>query len=165
MSRHGYCLMSRWTSVHMTCVTPHVKKCPSKPAGANSETRRTWELEWNFGCDVRINHVSTDICRCLEALKCDERWWDNYGLQWLLYYTARPVIYNKHGQDPTKGDYIRQKLREIGRLLLTLRKKILHKHSWRCHSTSKVWSGHSNCQESVWFRWWKALLKNSKPCT
>ncbi|KAM3585045.1 uncharacterized protein V6R79_006093 [Siganus canaliculatus] len=31
-------------------------------------------------------------------------------------------FFNKHGQDPTKYDYIRQKLREIGRLLLTLRK-------------------------------------------
>lgn len=29
-------------------------------------------------------------------------------------------FYKKHGQDPTKGDYVRQKLREIGRLLLTL---------------------------------------------
>ncbi|XP_077091377.1 uncharacterized protein LOC143742412 [Siphateles boraxobius] len=30
---------------------------------------------------------------------------------------------NKHGQDPSKYDYIRQKLREVGRLLLILRKK------------------------------------------
>ncbi len=32
-------------------------------------------------------------------------------------------FYNKHGQDPTKYDYIRQKLREVGRLLLILRKE------------------------------------------
>lgn len=32
-------------------------------------------------------------------------------------------FFNKHGQDPTKYDYIRQKLREVGRLLLTLRKE------------------------------------------
>lgn len=30
-------------------------------------------------------------------------------------------LYNKHGQDPTKYQYMRQKLREIGRLLLCLR--------------------------------------------
>ncbi|CAM4652323.1 unnamed protein product [Leuciscus chuanchicus] len=30
---------------------------------------------------------------------------------------------NKHGQDPSKYDYIRQKLREVGRLLLILRKQ------------------------------------------
>ncbi|CAM4567862.1 unnamed protein product [Leuciscus chuanchicus] len=32
-------------------------------------------------------------------------------------------LYNKHGSDPTKSEYIRQKVREMGRLLLSLRKK------------------------------------------
>lgn len=32
-------------------------------------------------------------------------------------------LFNKHGQDPTKYEYIRQKLREVGRLLLTLNKE------------------------------------------
>uniref|UniRef100_A0A096LQ63 Uncharacterized protein n=1 Tax=Poecilia formosa TaxID=48698 RepID=A0A096LQ63_POEFO len=32
-------------------------------------------------------------------------------------------FFNKYGQDPTKYDYIRQRLRESGRLLLTLRKE------------------------------------------
>lgn len=32
-------------------------------------------------------------------------------------------FFNKHGQDPTKYDYIRQKLREVGRLLLILRRE------------------------------------------
>lgn len=31
-------------------------------------------------------------------------------------------FFNEHRQDPTKYEYIRQKLHEIGRLLLTLRK-------------------------------------------
>ncbi|XP_067284389.1 uncharacterized protein [Pseudorasbora parva] len=31
-------------------------------------------------------------------------------------------LYNKHGNDPTKYEYIRQKVREMGRLLLSLRK-------------------------------------------
>ncbi|MEQ2282225.1 hypothetical protein AMECASPLE_038373 [Ameca splendens] len=30
-------------------------------------------------------------------------------------------VYNRHGQNPTKYEYIRQKLREIGRLLICLR--------------------------------------------
>lgn len=30
-------------------------------------------------------------------------------------------LYNKHGEDPTKYEYMRQKLREVGRLLLCLR--------------------------------------------
>ncbi|XP_076587412.1 uncharacterized protein LOC143321144 isoform X2 [Chaetodon auriga] len=32
-------------------------------------------------------------------------------------------LYNKHGRDPTKFEYIRTKVREMGRLLLTLREK------------------------------------------
>ncbi|RXN02500.1 kinesin heavy chain-like isoform X2 [Labeo rohita] len=32
-------------------------------------------------------------------------------------------FFNKHGQDPTKYDFIRQKLREAGRLLLTMQKE------------------------------------------
>ncbi|XP_041855503.1 uncharacterized protein LOC121649037 [Melanotaenia boesemani] len=32
-------------------------------------------------------------------------------------------LYNKHGHDPSKHEYIRQKIRELGRLLQTLRKR------------------------------------------
>lgn len=32
-------------------------------------------------------------------------------------------LYNKHGCDPTKSEYTRQKVRDVGTLLLTVRRK------------------------------------------
>lgn len=45
------------------------------------------------------------------------------GVTFAFFSWANQSFFNKHGQDPTKYEYIRQKLREVGRLLLVLQRE------------------------------------------
>ncbi|XP_055080972.1 uncharacterized protein LOC129456606 [Periophthalmus magnuspinnatus] len=99
----------------------HVRKCSSKPVETNSEIGRTKILSLATMFDSALcQQVSPGVWKLLTAMKNDEITAtvrsDFYILQ------LAQSFFNKHGQKPTKYKYIRQKLREIGRLLLTLRK-------------------------------------------
>nr|XP_033949329.1 uncharacterized protein LOC117454265 [Pseudochaenichthys georgianus] len=77
----------------------HVRICSLKPAEANAPG--VWKMLTAMKSDDISAAVRSDFC---------------------ILQLAQS-FFKKHGQDPTKYDYIRQKLREVGRLLLTLRKE------------------------------------------
>ncbi|XP_055082072.1 uncharacterized protein LOC129456738 isoform X1 [Periophthalmus magnuspinnatus] len=99
----------------------HVRKCSSKPVEANSEIGRTKILSLATMVDSALcQQVSPGVWKLLTAMKDDEIT-ATVRSDFCILQLAQS-FFNKHGQEPTKYEYIRQKLREIGRLLLTLRK-------------------------------------------
>lgn len=100
----------------------HARRSPFKPENAelNREPGRTKVLalpdaQENAFCQ----QISSGVWKILSVLKQDEV--ASVVRNDLSIINFAPSLYNKHGQDPTKYEYIRQKLREVGRLLLCLR--------------------------------------------
>lgn len=100
----------------------HVKKCSSKPVEANSEIGRKKVLSLaSMNESALSQQISPGVWKILAVMKDDEitaTVRSDYSILQLAQ-----SFFNKHAQDPTKYDYIRQTLRESGRLLLTLRKE------------------------------------------
>ncbi|XP_076737381.1 uncharacterized protein LOC143415831 [Maylandia zebra] len=100
----------------------HVRKCSSKPVEANSEGGRKKVL--SLACmseSALCQQVSPGVWKILAVMKDDEIT-STVRSDFSILQLAQS-FFNKHGKDPTKFDYIRQTLRECGRLLLTLRKE------------------------------------------
>ncbi|KAG8002337.1 hypothetical protein GBF38_018361, partial [Nibea albiflora] len=99
----------------------HVRKCLSKPVEANAELGRTRVLSLaKMSESTLCQQISKGVWKLLTAMKDDDisaAVRSDYSILQL-----GQSLFNRHGQDPTKCDYIRQKLREVGRLLLALRK-------------------------------------------
>lgn len=72
---------------------------------------------------VKCQEISRGVWKLLTAMKDDDIS-AAVRSDFCILQLAQS-FFNKHGQDPTKYDYIRQKLREVGRLLLTLRREYL----------------------------------------
>ncbi|XP_062421876.1 uncharacterized protein LOC119228025 isoform X2 [Pungitius pungitius] len=100
----------------------HARRCPFKPENTelNREPGRTKvlalaEAQKNAFCQ----QISSGVWKILSVMKQDEV--ASVVRNDLSIINLAQSLYNKHGQDPTKYEYIRQKLREVGRLLLCLR--------------------------------------------
>ncbi|XP_073668156.1 uncharacterized protein [Paramisgurnus dabryanus] len=100
----------------------HLRKCPSKPRDAGEEQGRTRVLGLaTMAESTHSQQISKGVWKLLGAMKHDDI---SVVVKndWSILQLAQS-FFNKHGHDSTKFEYIRQKLREIGRLLLTLRKE------------------------------------------
>ncbi|XDV36910.1 hypothetical protein PO909_006624 [Leuciscus waleckii] len=100
----------------------HVRRCPFKPEnedlgdtpGRTKVLGLAATLESTF-----CQQISSGVWKLLSVMKQDEV--ASVVRNYFSIIQFAQSLYNKHGQDPTKYEYIRQKLREVGRLLLCLR--------------------------------------------
>ncbi|KAF3856684.1 hypothetical protein F7725_017407 [Dissostichus mawsoni] len=100
----------------------HVRICSLKPAEANAGSGRTRVLSMASMAESTLcQQISPGVWKLLTAMKSDDIS-AAVRSDFCILQLAQS-FFNKHGQDPTKYDYIRQKLREVARLLLTLRKE------------------------------------------
>ncbi|KAI3355954.1 hypothetical protein L3Q82_004240 [Scortum barcoo] len=100
----------------------HVRNCSSKPAEGSAGPGRTRVLSLATMSESTLyQRISQGVWKLLTAMKDDDIS-AAVRSDFCILQLAQS-FFNKHGQDPTKADYIRQKLREVGRLLLTLRRE------------------------------------------
>ncbi|XP_046873188.1 uncharacterized protein LOC124465456 [Hypomesus transpacificus] len=100
----------------------HVRQCSSKPVEATSETGRNKVLSLaSMNESSLCQQISPGVWNILAVMKDDETT-STVRSDFSILQLAQS-FFNKYGQDPTKHQYIRQQLRETGRLLLTLRKE------------------------------------------
>ncbi|XDV16124.1 hypothetical protein PO909_015963 [Leuciscus waleckii] len=100
----------------------HLKRCSSKPASDSENQGRTRVLGLATMADSSISQqISQGVWKLLSVMKQDDI--SAVVKNDLSILQLAQSFFNKHGHDPTKFEYIRQKLREIGRLLLTLRRE------------------------------------------
>ncbi|XP_019211709.1 uncharacterized protein LOC106097188 [Oreochromis niloticus] len=99
----------------------HVRRCPNKPKDdTDKEPGRTKVLGLALTLESQCYpQVSSGVWKVLAVMKQDEIASAVRNDFTVIQFAQS--LYNKHGQDPPKYDYIRQKLREAGRLLLCLR--------------------------------------------
>ncbi|KAI4793452.1 hypothetical protein KUCAC02_032708 [Chaenocephalus aceratus] len=99
----------------------HVRRCPCKPEGEEDEEKpaRTKVLGLASAQEsVLSQQISSGVWKLLNAMRQDEV--ASVVRNDFSIIQFAQSLYSKHGQDPTKYEYIRQKLREVGRLLLCL---------------------------------------------
>ncbi|XP_026119679.1 uncharacterized protein LOC113098803, partial [Carassius auratus] len=100
----------------------HLKRCPSKPAADSEEQGRRRVLGLASMAESSFSqHISQGVWKLLGVMKQDDI--SAVVKNDLSILQLAQSFFNKHGHDPTKFEYIRQKLREVGRLLLTLRRQ------------------------------------------
>lgn len=100
----------------------HVRKCPCKPEdkALDKKPGRTKVLGLAAAQESALcQQISSGVWKLLSVMKQDEI--ASVVRNDLCIIQFAQSLYNKHGQDPTKYEYMRQKLREVGRLLLCLR--------------------------------------------
>ncbi|XP_055019964.1 uncharacterized protein LOC129411849 isoform X2 [Boleophthalmus pectinirostris] len=100
----------------------HVRKCPCKPDNEITDKApgRTKVLGVAGTLETVSSHqISSGVWKLLTAMKQDEV--ASVVRNDLSIIQFAQFLYNRHGQDPTKREYMRQQLREVGRLLLCLR--------------------------------------------
>lgn len=100
----------------------HLRRCPSKPRDSGEEQGRTRVLGLAAMAESTFSQqISQGVWKLLGVMKHDDI---SVVVKndWSILQLAQS-FFNKHGHDSTKFEYIRQKLREIGRLLLTLRRE------------------------------------------
>ncbi|XP_034056095.1 uncharacterized protein LOC117535690 isoform X1 [Gymnodraco acuticeps] len=98
----------------------HVRRCPCKPETKEEEKpARTKVLGLASAQEsVFSQQISSGVWKLLNAMRQDDV--ASVVRNDFSIIQFAQSLYNKHGQDPTKHEYIRQKLREVGRLLLCL---------------------------------------------
>uniref|UniRef100_A0AAV2JNT2 Uncharacterized protein n=1 Tax=Knipowitschia caucasica TaxID=637954 RepID=A0AAV2JNT2_KNICA len=79
---------------------------------------------------VFSQHFSSGMWKILSSIKVDEIGLTLRNDLSIVHFAQS--LYNRHGQDPTKHEYMRQKLREVGRLLVCLR------HDFSIHSLEEA---------------------------
>ncbi|KAA8579044.1 hypothetical protein FQN60_010568 [Etheostoma spectabile] len=100
----------------------HVRRCPFKPENEDVDNKpgRTKVLGLAVALESTFSQqISGGVWKLLSVMKQDEVSSVVRNDQCLIQFAHS--LYNKHGQDPTKYEYMRQRLREVGRLLLCLR--------------------------------------------
>ncbi|XP_056598321.1 uncharacterized protein LOC130416996 [Triplophysa dalaica] len=97
----------------------HVRNCPSKPADQEQPGRTRVLTLASMSDSVLCQQMSQEIWKLLTPMKDDDIS-AAVRSDFSILQLAQSFL-NKHGQDPSKYDYIRQKLREVGRLLLIIR--------------------------------------------
>ncbi|KAL0973531.1 hypothetical protein UPYG_G00205510 [Umbra pygmaea] len=100
----------------------HVRKCLSKPVEESANSGRTRVLALATMSESALcQQITQGVWKLLTVMKDDEIS-AAVRSDFCILQLAQSFL-NKHGKDPTKYDYIRQKLREVGRLLLTLQRE------------------------------------------
>ncbi|XP_070408956.1 uncharacterized protein [Nothobranchius furzeri] len=100
----------------------HVRRCPCKPVNEdpNEKCGRTKVLALAMAQESTMcQQISEGVWKLLSVMNQDDV--ASVVRNDLTIIQFAQSLYNKHGKDPTKYEYIRQKLREVGRLLLCLR--------------------------------------------
>lgn len=99
----------------------HSQRCPSKTV---SESDATGKAKYLALADIAestcTQAISPGVWKVLKNMRQDEI--AAVVRNDFLILQLCQALYNKHGSDPTKFEYMRQKTREMGRLLLTLKK-------------------------------------------
>lgn len=106
----------------------HVHKCPCKPENEDTkkEPGRTRVLGVAAALGAASSHqISSGVWKLLTAMKQDDI--ASVVRNDLSIIQLAQSLHNRHGQDTTKNEYMRQKLREVGRLLLCLTSRELCK--------------------------------------
>lgn len=102
----------------------HLRRCPSKTQSQVPDTDATGKAKVLALTDIAESTfsqaISPGVWKILGNMKQDEI--ASVARNDFLILQLGQSLYNKHGSDPTKTEYIRQKVREMGRLLLSLRK-------------------------------------------
>jgi len=98
----------------------HACSCSFKPENIelNREPGRIKVL-FGWSSNAFSQQISSGVWKILSVMKQDAV--VSVVQNGLSIINLAQSLDNKHGQDPTKYEYIRQKLREVGRLLLCLR--------------------------------------------
>ncbi|XP_067468322.1 uncharacterized protein [Thunnus thynnus] len=99
----------------------HVARCPSKTTNSATGGKTRVLSEIALAESPFSEKLTSDVWEMLLTMKPDEvalAVQNDYLLLQLAQYLSEKYVYN-----PNKHDYIRQKLREMGRLLLALREK------------------------------------------
>lgn len=100
----------------------HLRRCSSKPASDSEKQGRRRVLGLASMAESSFSqHISQGVWKLLGVMKQDDI--SAVVKNDLSILQLAQSFFNKHGHDPTKFEYIRQKLREVGRLLLTLRRE------------------------------------------
>ncbi|CAM4572114.1 unnamed protein product [Leuciscus chuanchicus] len=99
----------------------HVRNCPSKSVDQEQPGRNKVLALATMSDSVLCQQTSPSVWKLLTPMKDDDIS-AAVRSDFTILQLAQSFL-NKHGQDPSKYDYIRQKLREVGRLLLILRKQ------------------------------------------
>lgn len=100
----------------------HSHRCPSKMVSETEAISKTKALVLaDIAESTYSQAVSPGVWKILGKMRDDEV--ASVVRNDFLILQLGQSLYNKHGNDPTKFEYIRTKAREMGRLLLTLRKK------------------------------------------
>ncbi|XP_042578512.1 uncharacterized protein LOC109065761 isoform X4 [Cyprinus carpio] len=97
----------------------HTRRCPSKMSEATGKAK-VLDLA-DIAESIFSQPISPDVWKILGKMKNDDI--SSVVRNDFLILQLSQCLYNKHGSDPTKSEYIRQKAREMGRLLLKLRRK------------------------------------------
>ena len=99
----------------------HLRRCPSKPGTVTEASGQTKVLALaDIAESTSSKAISPGFWKVLGNMKEDEI--ASVVRNDFLILQLGQSFYNKHGNDSTKYEYIRQKVREMGRLLLSLRK-------------------------------------------
>ncbi|XP_056611303.1 uncharacterized protein LOC130427704 isoform X2 [Triplophysa dalaica] len=100
----------------------HTRRCPSKKVSESEATGRAKVLVLADIAESSFSQaISPELWKLLGNMKNDDI--SSIVRNDFLILQLSQSLYNKHGSDPTKSEYIRQKVREMGRLLLSLRRK------------------------------------------
>lgn len=96
----------------------HMKRCPLRPQD-NVEEMRERVIGVASAQSTMSQPISCELWSALGKMHKDDVSTAIRNDHYLMQYAQS--LFNKHGSDRAKHEYIRQKLRELGRLLVTLR--------------------------------------------
>ncbi|XP_034029013.1 uncharacterized protein LOC117512882 [Thalassophryne amazonica] len=100
----------------------HSARCPMKTVSDSGETDKVQVLALADIAEATFSQaISPGVWKILGKMKDDDI--SSVVRNDFLILQLCQSIYNKHGNDQTKSEYIRQKAREMGRLLVSLRKR------------------------------------------
>ncbi|KAI7811180.1 hypothetical protein IRJ41_011403 [Triplophysa rosa] len=100
----------------------HTRRCPSKIFSESEATGKANVLVLADIAESTFSQaISPEVCEMLADMKNDDI--SSVVRNDFLILQLSQCLYNRHRSDPTKSEYIRQKVREMGRLLLSLRRK------------------------------------------
>ncbi|XP_063049874.1 uncharacterized protein LOC134444490 [Engraulis encrasicolus] len=114
---YDYCLYCKGMMARQE-LSRHMRKCPLRPDVNTEERERVPAIASSQS--TMSQPISSSLWAVLGKMHKDEVSTAIKNDHYLLQFAQS--LFNRHGIDPAKHEYIRQKVREVGRLLVTLRK-------------------------------------------
>ncbi|XP_050957643.1 uncharacterized protein LOC127158626, partial [Labeo rohita] len=99
----------------------HMRRCPSRPTDHDHQGRKRILGLASVAKSTCSSAVEEGVLKMLSRMHDDEIAALVRNDFCLLRFAES--LYSKHGHDPSKHDYIRQKIRQLGRFLQTMRKR------------------------------------------